>query len=82
MDEALLQILNNQQHLNEKLLNNNMGQVLPSIDPPIFKGDFSKYREFLISFETNIERNCNSDIQKLHYLMKYTEGEPNTIVRS
>src|SRR5215469_16402297 len=59
-----------------------MSQILPSIEPLIFKGDFSKYREFLISFETNIESKCNSNIQKLNYLMKYTEGEANTIVCS
>jgi len=83
MDEAVYQLFYNQQELNKKLSNkNNKNQILPSIEPIIFYGDFTKYKEFLISFQTNIESNCDSEIHKLNYLMKYTKGEPNTIVSS
>src|SRR5215469_12943586 len=68
MDEALYQLFYNQQELNKKLSNkNNTNQVLPSIEPIIFDGDFTKYKEFLISFQTNIESNCDSEIHKLNF---------------
>src|SRR5215469_4210062 len=83
MDQALYQLFYNQQELNKKLAHkNNTNQVLPSIEPINFDGDHTKYKEFLISFHTNIESKCDSEMHKLNYLMKYTKGEPNTIVSS
>ena len=62
MDEAVYQLFYNQQELNKKLSKkNNKNQILPSIEPIIFDGDFTKYTEFLISFQTNIESNCDSE---------------------
>src|SRR5215469_3613530 len=83
MDENVYQLFCNQQELNKKLSNKtNTNRILPSIEPIVFDGDFTKYKDFLISFQTNIESNCDSEIHKLNYLMKYTKGEPNTIVSS
>src|SRR5215469_5254264 len=83
MDEAVYQLFYNQQELNKKLSNkNNTNQIFSSSEPIIFDGDHTKYKEFLISFDTNIESKCDSEMHKLNYSMKYTRGEPNTIVSS
>src|SRR5215469_1491033 len=83
IDQDLYQLFYNQQELNKKLANkNNINLTLPPVEPMTFNGDYTKYKEFLISFHTNIESKCDSEMHKLNYLMKYTKGEPNNIVSS
>src|SRR5215469_17897371 len=83
MNQDLYQLFYNQQELNKKLANKNSTQLtLPPVEPMTFDGDYTKYKEFLISFHTNIESKCDSEMHKLNYLMKYTKGEPNNIVSS
>src|SRR5215469_10728101 len=82
INQNLFQLFNNQQELNKKLANNNTNSTLPPVEPIVFDGDHTKYKAFLISFKTNIEVKCSSEMHKLSYLMKYTKGEPNDIVSS
>src|SRR5215469_8834303 len=82
INQNLFQLFNNQQDLNKRLANHNMNQTLPPIEPIVFDGDFTKYKAFLISFKTNIEAKCHTEMHKLSYLMKYTKDEPHDIVSS
>src|SRR5215469_7355147 len=82
INQNLFQLFNNQQELNKKLANNNTNSTLPPVEPVVFDGDHTKYKAFLISFKTNIEVKCSSEMHKLNYLMKYTKGEPHDIVSS
>src|SRR5215469_8256296 len=82
INQNLFQLFNNQQDLNKRLANHNMNQTLPPVEPIVFNGDFTKYKAFLISFKTNIEAKCHTEMHKLSYLMKYTKDEPHDIVSS
>src|SRR5215469_117293 len=83
INQNLFQLFDNPKELNKKLTNqNNMNQTLPPVEPVVFEGDHTKYKAFLIFFNTNIEAKCNTELHKLSYLMKYTKGEPHDIVSS
>src|SRR5215469_3635467 len=82
INQNLFQLFNNQQELNKQLANNNANSTLPPVEPIVFNGDFTKYRAFLISFKTNIEAKCHTEMHKLSYLMKYTKDEPHDIASS
>src|SRR5215469_13347129 len=82
INQNLFQLFNNQQELNKQLANNNANSTLPPVEPIVFNGDFTKYKAFLISFKTNIEAKCHTEMHKLSYLMKYTKDEPHDIASS
>ena len=56
---------------------------LPCNEPPVFDGyDLTLYKPFIRSFHTNISDRCDNNLDKLHYLEKYTSGAPRELVRS
>ena len=55
---------------------------LPSHEPPVFNGDISAYRNFMLSFNRIIEKTCSNDDDKYYYLLKYTTGEAHNLVNS
>ena len=62
---------------------NQVKASLPKNEPRNFDGnDPTKYQSFIQDFKSMIERYCDSDSDKLHYLEKYTSGLPLELVKS
>ena len=59
-----------------------MALTLPQPDVPIFKGDPIEYCDFMRAFENLIERRTQSESQRLFYLLQYTSGQVQDLVRS
>ena len=56
---------------------------LPQHEPKTFDGnDVTEYQSFMLTFRQTIENKCSSFEDKYYYLMKYTDGEANTLVKS
>ena len=55
---------------------------LPSLDLTTFRGDTSKFRPFLRTFESNIARKVDCDAERLLYLLKFTRGKPHDLVQT
>ena len=56
---------------------------LPQHDPKTFGGiDVTEYQSFVLTFRQTIENKCSSFEDKYYYLMKYTDGEANTLFKS
>ncbi len=66
------------------LLARNQEKVfLPRHEPPIFDGsDPLDYKNFMLSFNKTIETKCEDDSDKFYFLLKYTNGPPNELVKS
>ncbi|KAF0298094.1 hypothetical protein FJT64_004522 [Amphibalanus amphitrite] len=46
------------------------------------RGDTSKFKPFLRTFESNIARNVDCDAERLLYLLKFTKGKPHDLVQT
>ena len=56
---------------------------LPSHEPHSFDGsDITEYQSFCLTFHQAIEKKCDSFEDKYYYLLKYTAGEANNLVKS
>ena len=55
---------------------------LPQNEPDIFSGNITEYQTFMMTFEIMIERKCSDPSDKFFYLLKYTSGEANELVKS
>lgn len=56
---------------------------LPQHEPEIFDGsDLTEYQSFELTFQQTIEKKCENYDDKYYYLLKYTGGEANTLVKS
>ena len=55
---------------------------LPINEPPKFSCDIVEYRWFKIAFKSTIEEKCASFRDKFYYLLKYTEGDANDLIKS
>ena len=56
--------------------------TLPQPEVPVFKGDPLEYCSFMRAFETLIERKTASASGRLYYLIQYTQGDAQELVRS
>ncbi len=59
-----------------------MALTLPQPDVPVFKGDPIEYCDFMRAFENLIEKRTQSASQRLFYLLQYTSGQAQDLVRS
>ena len=48
---------------------------LPVLEPEVFHGNIREYPIWLKAFESYIEGNTDSHIERLHFLGRYTTGE-------
>ena len=56
---------------------------LPYHEPQLFDGkDVTEYQTFELTFKQTIEKKCTDYDDKYYYLLKYTAGEANVLVRS
>ena len=70
--QAIMMLAKNQQKL-----------ALPKNEPDCFDGtNIMKFSSFMHSFKTMIADHCDDDLDRLHYLEKYTAGLPQQLVRS
>ena len=56
--------------------------TLPQPDVPVFNGDPIDYNDFVRAFENLIERKTSSANARLYYLVQYTAGEVQQLMRS
>ena len=59
-----------------------MALTLPQPDLPIFDGDPTEYCDFVRAFENLIESKTRSSSARLYYLVQYTAGEVQELMRS
>ena len=55
---------------------------LPSLEPEVFDGDIMHYSQWMSSFESLVEENVSSPVQRLYYLGKYTNGEARNAIQA
>ena len=56
--------------------------TLPQPEVPVFSGDPIGYCEFVRAFENLVERKMSSSSTRLYYLLQYTSGSVQDLVRS
>lgn len=78
----LATILQRQNSLTDMLVKQQLRSTLPRGEIPVFGGDILQYRSFLHSFEHIIESKTTDDEDRLHFLIQYTRGLPQELVRS
>lgn len=61
---------------------NIMALTLPQPDLPVFDGDPTRYCDFIRAFENLIERKTSSSSARLYYLVQYTSGQVQELMRS
>ena len=59
-----------------------MALTLPQPDLPVFSGDPIEYCDFIRAFENLIERKTTNPSTRLYYLLQYTSGQVQDLVRS
>ncbi len=82
-NEQLIKILAQQNEISSSIAKNQLKQMLPNKTISIFDGaDITKYKTFIMNFQHSIEQNCDSDRDKLSFLLQYTAGRAHKIVSS
>ena len=66
----------------QSLLTQQRRSLLPQSQIQRFRGDPLEYKGFVRAFESRIASRTEDCAERLHFLDQYTEGRPNTIVRS
>ena len=56
--------------------------MLPQPELPVFGGDLIEYCSFIRAFESIIESKTDSSSTRLYYLIQYTSGDVNELMRS
>ena len=74
-DQHLEQLLSKQRQLA-------LSMALPKVEVPTFGGDPIHYSQFIRSFETLIENKTASSSARLSYLIQYTSGDVQELMRS
>ena len=74
-DQHLEQLLGQQRQLA-------LSMTLPKVEVPTFGGDPINYSQFIRSFETLIETKTASSSARLCYLIQYTSGDVQELMRS
>ncbi len=78
----LATILQKQNNLTDMLVKQQQLSTLPRGEIPVFNGDILQYRAFLHSSEHIIESKTDDNEDRLHFLIQYTRGLPQELVRS
>ena len=82
----MLDTQDRQSHTFQQLLQHQQQSIvaltLPQSDLPIFDGDPTEYCDFVRAFENLIESKTHSSSARLYYLVQYTAGEVQELMRS
>ena len=70
------------EHLVEQMMQHTLALTLPHPEVPVFAGDPLEYLSFKRAFENLIEKKTASGGSRLYYLVQYTRGEVQELVRS
>ena len=84
LDTTLKQIVGlqaKQAELSVLLFNQQRATMLPSQEPPEFKGSYFDYPPFIAAFDAMIEKKVDSEKDKLYFLSKYTAGKAHEVVK-
>lgn len=81
-ESDLATILQKQNNLTDMLVKQQLLSTLPRGEIPVFNGDILQYRAFLHSSEHIIESKTDDNEDRLHFLIQYTRGLPQELVRS
>ncbi len=81
-ENNILRVMNKQNEITEMLVKQNQLSQLPVKEVTVFKGDPLTFKSFFRAFEQTIEAKTDDESDKLYYLLQYTAGEPQELVRS
>lgn len=79
--DGILNIMHKQNEISNALLQQQRSMSLPPRDIPTFDGDSLQYRTFIKAFEQGVEEKA-SKADCLYYLVQFTRGQPQDLVRS
>ena len=68
--------------LSSKILQWQATAHLPRNEPDLFDGKLIEYKSFRLAFDRIIVEACQNDKDKYYYLLRYTKGYPNDLVKS
>ena len=66
----------------ERLVTYNLRSNMPKVEVEPFDGDYTKYRAFVKTFDATVSSRASDDEEKLLYLIQYTRGVPNDVVKA
>lgn len=66
----------------DPLLKLQLAMHLPRNEPPVFDGNITEYKPFLLAFDSIINEACELERDRYYYLLRYTKGYPNDLVKS
>lgn len=81
-ENNILRVMNKQNEITEMLVKQTQLYQLPVKEVTVFKGDPLTFKSFIRAFEQTIEAKTDDESDKLYYLLQYTAGEPQELVRS
>ena len=66
--------------LSQLLAEQTRRNLLPALEPGVFKGDIEQFSLWMRSFECYIEGRTTSPVERLHFLAQYTGGEARSAI--
>ena len=81
-DGQLTKILETQNELTKSLVKQQLLSTLPQGSIPIFDGQVLEYRSFIHTYEHMIESKTDNDRDRLQFLIQYTRGQAQKLVKS
>ncbi|KAL2092730.1 hypothetical protein ACEWY4_012528 [Coilia grayii] len=78
----MIKVLENQSELTRMLMKQQLLTTLPQGSIPIFDGQVLEYKSFIHSFQNMIECKTDSNRDRLQFLIQYTKGQAQRLVKS
>ncbi|KAL2086463.1 hypothetical protein ACEWY4_017522 [Coilia grayii] len=78
----MIKVLENQSELTRMLMKQQLLTTLPQGSIPIFDGQVLEYKSFIHSFQNMIERKTDNNRDRLQFLIQYTKGQAQRLVKS
>ena len=78
----MIKVLENQNELTRLLMKQQLSSTLPQGSIPVFDGEVLEYTSFIHSFENMIERKTDNHRDRLQFLIQYTKGQAQRLVKS
>ncbi|XP_063046862.1 uncharacterized protein LOC134440668 [Engraulis encrasicolus] len=81
-DRHMIKVLENQNELTRLLMKQQLSSTLPQGNIPVFDGEVLEYKSFIHSFQNMIERKTDNNRDRLQFLIQYTKGQAQKLVKS
>ncbi|XP_060799417.1 uncharacterized protein LOC132901020 [Neoarius graeffei] len=81
-DSHLVTVLENQNELTKLLMRQQLSSTLPQGSISVFDGEVLEYKSFIHNFKNTIERKTDNCRDRLQYLIQYTKGQAQRLVKS